>query len=107
MVKLLEMLQCGEIVTPAARQVMLGHLKKCDDKDKFPRFLPSGTVVAHKTGSISTARTNAGIIYLPSGPVALCVLTAENEDRSWRPDNAGNVLCAKVAKAVYDHFAGK
>ncbi len=103
-VALLEMLECGEVVTPAARHVMLNHLKKCDDKEKFPRFLPEGTVIAHKTGSVSDARTDAGILYLESGPVALCVMTAENVDRTWRADNAGNLLCAKVAKEVYDHF---
>jgi D-alanyl-D-alanine carboxypeptidase (penicillin-binding protein 5/6)/beta-lactamase class A len=105
MVGLLERLQCGEIVSPAARQCMLGHLKKCEDREKFPRFLPAGVVLAHKTGSVSGARTDAGILYLPGGPVALCVLTAANEDRTWRPDNAGNRLCAEVAKAVHDHFS--
>jgi hypothetical protein len=86
---------------------MLEHLKKCEDRDKFPRFLPAGTVVAHKTGSVSDARTDAGILYLPSGPVAVCVLTAENEDRTWRADNAGNLLCARVAAAVAEHFRGQ
>jgi beta-lactamase class A len=105
MIALLEDLENGKHFRPAVKQAILGHLKKCDDKDKFTRFLPEDVLVAHKTGSISTARTDAGIIYLPSGPVALCVLTADNEDERWKPDNAGNVLCAKVAKVVYDHFA--
>jgi D-alanyl-D-alanine carboxypeptidase (penicillin-binding protein 5/6)/beta-lactamase class A len=105
MIALLENLENGKHFRPAVKQAILGHLKKCDDKDKFPRLLPEDLVVAHKTGSISTARTDAGIIYLPNGPVALCVLTAGNEDDRWKPDNAGNVLCAKVAKAVCDWFA--
>ena len=33
--------------------------------------------------------------------------TAENKDKSWTADNAGNVLCAKVAQAVYQHYAAK
>jgi beta-lactamase class A len=107
MVALLEKIQAGDIVSPAGRQVMLNHLKKCDDKDRFTRLLPAGTVVAHKTGSVSDARTDAGIIYLDSGPVALCVLTAENDDKSWRPDNAGVLLCAQAAKEVYDYFTAK
>lgn len=104
MVRLLEMLYAEKLVSPAASQAMLEHLKKCDDKDKFPRFLPPGTVVAHKTGSINEARTDAGIIYSPSGPIALCVLTAKNEDKSWVADNAGNRLCATVAREVFSHF---
>ncbi len=107
MVMLLEKLHHGKVVSREACQAMLEHLKKCEDKDKFPRFLPEKTVVAHKTGYVSDARTDAGILYLPSGPVALCVLTAENEDKSWRVENAGNLLCAKVAKEVFDYFEAK
>jgi beta-lactamase class A len=103
-VGLLEKLHTGELVSPEASKAMLEHLKKCDDKDKFPRFLPAGTVVAHKTGSVTDARTDAGIIFTRTGPVAVCVLTAKNADTSWQPDNAGNVLCAKVARVVYDYF---
>jgi hypothetical protein len=35
------------------------------------------------------------------------VLTAENADKSFRPDNDGNVLCARVAREIYDMFPGK
>ena len=34
----------------------------------------------------------------------MCVLTDDNEDKSWTADNAGNKLCADVAKAVVDHY---
>lgn len=104
MVRLLELLHDGKLVSADASKAMLEHLKKCDDKDKFPRFLPAGTVIAHKTGSVNEARTDAGIIYSPSGPIALCVLTAKNEDTSWTADNAGNRLCATVAREVWTHF---
>jgi beta-lactamase class A len=104
MVRLLEMLHDGQLVSEEASKAMLEHLKKCDDKDKFPRFLPAGTVIAHKTGSVSDARTDAGIIFSASGPIVLCVLTAKNEDKSWTPDNAGNRLCATVAREVFTHF---
>src|SRR5262249_50249931 len=83
----------------------------------FPRFLPAGTTVAMKTGSVNASRTCAGIIYVPKPgsdpqkkekiPVAVCVMTDENKDQRWVADNAGDVLCAKVAKSVYDYYAGK
>jgi beta-lactamase class A len=107
MMEILTKLEAGKLVSPEACKEMLEHLKKCNDQDKFTRFLPAKTVVAHKTGSVSDIRTDAGILYLSTGPVALCVLTEKNEDQSFRPDNAGNVLCAKVAKEVYDYFASK
>jgi len=107
MIALLEQIHGGRRIAESDRVAMLDHLKHCDDKDKFPRRLPAGTVVAHKTGSVERSRTDAGIIYSPSGPIALCVLTSDNEDRSWRPDNAGNALCAAIARCVYDHFNSK
>jgi beta-lactamase class A len=115
MIRLLEMLHAGKLVSPEACREMLETMKKCDDKDKFPRFLPPGTAVAFKTGSVNASRTSAGIIYVPKPggdpkkpelqPVAVCVMTDENKDQSWVPDNAGNLLCAKVAKEVYDYYA--
>jgi D-alanyl-D-alanine carboxypeptidase (penicillin-binding protein 5/6)/beta-lactamase class A len=107
MVVLLEKLHQGKLVSPEACKAMLEHLKKCEDKDKFPRFLPEKAVVAHKTGSVNDARTDAGIIYTPAGPVAVCVLTNDNTDHSWKPDNAGDLLCARVAKEVYEYFTKK
>jgi beta-lactamase class A len=105
MVELLEKVYQGKVVNAESCKAMIEHLKKCQDKDMFPRFLPAGTVVAHKTGSVSDVRTDAGILYLKrGGPVALCVLTAENEDKSWKADNAGNALCARVAQQVAEYF---
>jgi len=60
--------------------------------------------VAHKTGSVYEARTNAGIQTFKEGPVALVVLTSQNEDKSWTPDNAGNKLCAEIGRAVVEHY---
>jgi beta-lactamase class A len=104
MLKLLELLHAGELVSADTSKAMLDHLRKCDDKDKFPRFLPRGVTVAHKTGSVSDARTDAGILYFPEGPVALVVLTSQNKDKSWTPDNGGNRTCAEIARLVVKHY---
>lgn len=106
MVQLLELIENGKVVSATACKEMIGHLKACDDKEKMPRFLPTGTVVAHKTGSVNASKTDAGIIYLKTGPVALCVLTDENDDKRWVIDNAAQVLIAKIAREVAEHFGG-
>lgn len=104
MISLLEKLHQRTLVSPEASDAMLEHLRACDDRDKFPRFLPHGTKIAFKTGSVDEVRTAAGIIETPTGPVALCVMTSKNADKRWLPDNAGNRLCAEVAREVYEHF---
>jgi beta-lactamase class A len=107
MVALSEKLYQGKLVSPEACKDMLETLKKCEDGDKLKRFLPPKTVVAHKTGSVSDAKTDAGIIYTPGGPVAICVLTWENKDRRYAPDNAASIFIGRVGRAVYDHFDRK
>jgi beta-lactamase class A len=104
MIRLCEAVYRKRILSPAACDEMLEHLRACDDRDKFPRLLPPQAKVAFKTGSLSDTRTAAGIIECPAGPVAVCVMSYDNEDKRWVPDNAGNRLCAEVARAVYDHF---
>ncbi len=113
-VKLLGLIQSGEAASPESCKAMIAHLKACDDKDKMTRFLPPGTVVAHKTGSVNASKTDAGIIYLPDPadkkktiPVALCVLTTDNQDQRWVRDNAAQVTIGKIAREVYDYFAEK
>jgi beta-lactamase class A len=104
MASIFEEIQAGTRLRPGIKQCVLTHLRSNEDKDKFPRLLPPGTVVAHKDGSVSNARTDAGLLYTPNGLIAVCVLTDENRDQRWVSENAGNMLCAKVAKEVYDHF---
>ena len=83
---------------------MYDHLLACDDKQRLAKFLPAGTKVALKTGSVSAVRTVAGIIESPSGPIAVCVLTSNNKDQRWADDNAAQLLCAEIARQVWQHF---
>jgi beta-lactamase class A len=107
MVKLFEKIQTNDGIRPGLKLAMLEHLKKNEDKFKFGRLLPPGVTVAHKDGSVSNARTDAGVLFTPSGPIVLCVLTNNNVDRRWVSENAGNMLCARVARAVCDHYHAK
>lgn len=107
MAGLLEQLQISDRLRPFYKQAVLNHLSKNADKDKLKRLLPAGVQVMHKDGSTSDTRTDAGLMDTPGGIVAVCVLTTHNRDRRWRSDNAANLLCARVAKEVFDHFAAK
>ena len=103
-VQLLEQLYRKQLASPSASDAMLKHLENCQDRTKLPRFLEPHITIAHKTGSLATVRTDAGIISSPSGPLVVCVLTSENKDRRWTEENASEILCARVAKITCAHF---
>ena len=105
MVQLLSLLHRRELVTGEASDAMRAHLLACEDNTKIARLLPAGTRFAHKGGAVSAARCDAGILESPGGPIAICVLTNENEDRSWGDDNRAHRLCAEIGQAVFAHFS--
>lgn len=104
MVGLFEALYANRLVDADACKAMRAHLYTCEDRNKLARFLPNGVKIAHKGGSVSAVRCAAGVIESPSGPIAICVMTARNRDRSWSANNRGNRLCAEIARRVYRHF---
>jgi len=108
-VELLALLHSGElerrsVVGAGDSAAMLDHLLACEDRGMSPRDLPPGYRVAHKTGLVSGVRTDAGIILGPAGPIAFCLLTADNRDRRG-PGGEADDLAARFARELVAHFA--
>lgn len=103
-VELFARLHAGQAVSPALDSLALAILGDNQDNTMLTRSLPGGTVTAHKSGMVARARNDCGILYTPASPVAVCVMTRENEDASYGVDNAAHLLIARVGRAVYDHF---
>lgn len=80
----------------------LHMLKNQTDREDVPRYLPFD--VANKTGSLDDVRNDVAIVYAPNGPVIVSAFTYNNKDQSWTPDNAGQLLIAKLAKTILDDW---
>lgn len=79
---------------------MLDILHQQQFRDGIPAGLPEGARVANKTGEISTAAHDAGIVFLPDrDPYVLAVLT------QWPPD-AGRrrEVIARISQCVFEHL---
>ncbi|MFP6676499.1 MAG: serine hydrolase [Pirellulaceae bacterium] len=105
MVSLFAELDAGRLISQDACKRMLNHLSQCNDRSKLFRELHSETKLAHKTGAVSRARCDAGLLETATGTVAICVLTANNEDRRFNNDNEADVLIGKIANITYRHFS--
>lgn len=104
MLRLLAAMHDKSLVSPAACEAMLEHLRCCEDKSKLARHLPPEAKFAHKTGAVTGVRTDAGILQTASGPIAICMLTSENRDSSGPADKAAEDLCAEIGRIVFEHF---
>jgi beta-lactamase class A len=104
MVELFALLHEGRAVSPAQDSVAMQMLFANQDGTMMVRWLPGRTRVAHKTGSVDQTRNDCGIMYTPSAPIALCVMTRENEDRSYAVDSSAHLFIARVAREVFRHY---
>jgi serine-type D-Ala-D-Ala carboxypeptidase (penicillin-binding protein 5/6) len=104
MVQLCALLESGKLASPAITKEMLAHMRACDDRLKVPRYLPPGTKLAHKTGSVDKVRCDSGILECDQGTVAFCILTENNVDQSWGEGNQADLLCAAIGKAIFQKY---
>lgn len=100
--KIFDLIDAGRAVSPQASEQMRQMLLRQRDNRRIPAGLPPDTPVAHKTGSLPGIAHDAGIIYLPGGPVILVAMTADLSDYA-----AGEEAIARLARLVADYFAGR
>jgi beta-lactamase class A len=110
--RLVEMIFRGEVVNRTACDQMLHILLQQQLNLRLPRFLPEGTPVAHKTGTLAGIRNDSGIIYCNDhSHVAVTVFctwdaAAVKDDpvAEWERVNALDSAFGQIGRLVYDHF---
>ena len=110
--KLLVQLHLGKVLQPAHTNLLIGFMERATTGlHRLRGDLPSGTVVADKTGSgerdaatgMAKATNDVGIITLPSGRGHLAIAVLVNESKL--PDAGQEKLIADLARAAYDAYA--
>ncbi len=105
MVALLEGLYKGEIVGKEASAEMLEIMKKQQWREGLARRFDVD--VADKPGALDHLRSDVGIVYAKTGPVAIAITCDGMPKVDWSADNAGYLLIADAAKILVDELAGK
>lgn len=99
--RLLAWIHREEAVSGDASREMLRMLDAQVYRSGLPWHLPGGIRIAHKTGSISEARHDCGIVYGAAREYVLCIMTRENEDTGWAADNEAERLIADLSGIVF------
>jgi beta-lactamase class A len=102
MVRLLEMLEQGKIVSPDASKDILEIMKMQQVRDGIGRHAPDDLVIASKSGSLDALRSDVGIVYTPTGPVAMAITVDDMPVTDYSPDNIGDKLIWEVGQALID-----
>lgn len=112
MVDLLKLIHGRKILSASSTDYLLKILTETNNPaDRIKGRLPEGTVVAHKTGTMSTDSTglcpafnDAGIVYLPDGkPFFIAVFLSDSKAAPEK--NAEHI--ALLTKTVWDFYSKK
>ncbi len=104
MVTLMEKLERGEIVSPAASKEMLEIMKREQGTNGIWRGhgrVPKAT----KSGALDALRSNVGIIYHPRGRIAMAVTCSEMQDVNWTVDNPALLLMSRLSEILIEGLA--
>lgn len=96
MVTLLEKLERGEIVSPAASKEMIELLKRQQDHRGIGRTL-TGVEMASKAGALDALRSDVGIIYTKRGRIAMAITCDEMPAVIWTVDNPGYLTMSRLS----------
>lgn len=94
-----EKLYSENLIDPESSKKMIELLKDQKLNNKIPKYLPSSTVIAHKTGELGTYSHDAGIIYTPKGDYILVIMTD-----SQTPTKTEDII-GLFSKAVFKYFS--
>lgn len=89
MVKLLEMLENGEVISKEASAEMLAILRRQQFKDGIGRGLPDTIPSASKSGSLDRLRSDVGILYTRRGRIAMAITIDDMMEVTYTPNNPG------------------
>ncbi len=101
MVALLEKLERGEVVSPAASKEMLELMKREQGSNGIWREqwrVPKAT----KSGALDALRSNIGIIYHPRGRIAIAITCNEMPEANWTVDNPALLLMSRLSEILVD-----
>jgi beta-lactamase class A len=103
MAELMVRIREAKAVSPDASEEMYRVLTKPYWDREAISQIPPGVQVASKNGAVDASRSEAVLVNAPSGDYVICVMTKNQRDQRWEPDNEGYVLIRNVSRTLWQH----
>jgi beta-lactamase class A len=104
MAELLVMIREGRAVSPSASEEMYRALSRIYWDGEALSRIPPTIQAASKQGAVSHSRSEVVLVNAPHGDYVSCLITRNQEDRSWEDDNEGFVLLREVSGLLWNYF---
>jgi beta-lactamase class A len=107
MATLMEKIFRAQVISPAACERMLRHLKRNYWDQEGISQLPPAVNTFTKNGAVNASRSEVMLVNAPHGDYVFCIITKNQADQSWKNSNEGFVLLRRVTKLLWQYFEPK
>lgn len=102
MVKLVEMMEHGSLISKEASAEMIAILKRQQYTDGIGRGLPDTIPIASKSGALDRLRADVGIIYTRRGRIAMAITLDDMRVVAYDEENPGLAMLWKLSQILQD-----
>jgi len=106
MVLLMEKLERGEIISPAASKEMIELMKREQARYAIGRSL-ADVPLASKYGALDRLRSSVGILYSKKGRIAMAITCDDMPEVKWSVDNPAYLLISELSRILTEGLATK
>jgi hypothetical protein len=103
---LMDKLERGEVINPAASKEMIELMKREQARYAIGRSLPD-VPLASKYGALDHLRSAVGIVYSKKGRIAMAITCDDMPEVNWSVDNPAYLLISELSRILIDGLATK
>ncbi|MBL7768817.1 MAG: serine hydrolase [Flavipsychrobacter sp.] len=101
---LMERMYRGQLIDKAASDQMLRIMGRNFWDEEAISVHPPTVFIASKNGAVNASRSETLLVMAPKGPYIFSIITKNQQDQSWEPENEGWVLARKVAALLWESY---
>jgi beta-lactamase class A len=101
MAALLEKLERGEVINPAASKEMIVLMKHEQHRDGIGRAI-ADVDMATKAGALDRLRSDVGIIYSRRGRIVMAITCDDMPEIIWTEENPGYLMLSRLSQILID-----
>lgn len=107
MCRLFTMIRNGEAVSLASSERMYRDLVRIYWDDRSLSQIPPYIQAASKSGSLDEAKSETVLVNAPHGDYVFSVMTNNDKDLRWKPDNEAHQLIRKISALLWHYYEPK
>jgi len=104
MCRLFTLIRDGKAVSPGASERMYRNMGRIFWDDKAISQIPPYIQTASKQGALDESKSETVMVNAPHGDYVFSIITNNNKDQRWKPDNEAYQLIKKVSALLWHYF---